>query len=183
MPFVAHQATELEPGAGGDLCCQAQGLVKRAGTRPSHTDIHFDDQIQRPAFSFSLFTKLRDVVGVVHRYDHVAMLGQVDQAGNLGRVNHLVGDQHIFDAVVNQHLGLAELGAGDSPRPSLDLLVRDNRCLVCLKMRSQIGRLTSEELGHPLQISVHFVQVNDQGRGLNIRLVHGTMHGHPPVVN
>ena len=62
---------------------------------------------------------------------------------------------------LDQRLRLAELGAVDADRARVELLPRDDRRLMRLRVRAQPGSPAGEELSHPGDVPFHRIGIDD----------------------
>jgi hypothetical protein len=63
-----------------------------------------------------------------------------------------------------QHLGLAELGAGDAHRTGRELQAGDLDALVRFEVRAQADRRVAEQVGHAPDVALEPVAIEQQRR-------------------
>src|SRR5213594_4204684 len=74
------------------------------------------------------------------------------------------------------HLGLAQLGAGDTQRAGLDLALRDLRALVGLGVRADRFAGAAHVRRHPLEVALEAIEIEQQRGGWNLVSGHGGGH-------
>ncbi len=112
-----------------------------------------------------------DVLGAVNCHDHIAMLSQVDQPSHLRLPHNLVCYKHVPDARLDHRLCLPELGAGDSYRPRLDLLVGYDGALVRLLVGPELRGQGLEEPRHRVDVPLKLIQIDEKRRRIQLRLI------------
>ena len=125
---------------------------------------------------------LGDVVGIVDAHADLGAARQRRQPVELGRARHLVGDQHVADAALHQHLGFRHLLAAHADRAEFHLPGRDDGRLVRLGMRTQPHAGLADEVRHAPQVALEGVEIDDQRRRVDVGERHadggGRFQGH-----
>jgi hypothetical protein len=80
----------------------------------------------------------------------------------------LVADEHVAHAAGDQHLGLADLLHALADRAMRDLLQRDRRRFVRLGMRAHAHTRLFRELRHLGEVALEGVEVDDEGRRVDL---------------
>ena len=89
----------------------------------------------------------------------------------------LVGDEHVPDPAIDHRLGLADLLHAHADRAQLDLLQRDDRAFVGLGVRARLDRAAGDALRQAAQIALERVEIDDQGRGVDLVERHADLGG------
>ena len=168
VALVAHHAAEDDAGIPVDgLGESPRGF---AGRHPAalHAHVDLDDHVHPGAGGDCGVGDLPDVLFMVGGDDDVRMAGEGGQAVDLDPSHDLVGHEDVPYARRRHDLGLAQLGAGDAPGARFDLPVGQDRRLVRLGMGPKMGVLAGEELRHAGDVAFHQVQVDHQGRGIDV---------------
>src|SRR5207249_3682977 len=116
---------------------QGQGRLAGLGARAPVSHVHVDQDVDDDAGRAGRGAAGRHVLGVVDDNHRVGRLGdELHEPRDRRRRHDLRRDQQPADASGGHHLGLAQLGAGDTQRAGLDLALRDLRALVGLGVRA-----------------------------------------------
>jgi hypothetical protein len=84
-----------------------------------------------------------------------------------------VRDEDIVDPRSRHHLGLADLGDGDATRSAVELKPGDLRRLVGLRVGAERDVGIPRGAGHPIEVRLEAVEVDQQGWRVEIRDQHG----------
>ena len=96
------------------------------------------------------------------------LLRQRRQPLQLAGPDHLVADQHVRHAAVHHRLGLADLLAAHPDGPQGHLPPGDYGALVRFGVRAQSHRRARYGTGQVLQIAFKGIEVDQQGRGVDL---------------
>ena len=118
LAVVALQADEAQPRFVGDAPGQIERRLAGLDAAAVHADVDLDEHFQGDAFSSSGLTHLADVARIIDTNANLRPMGQLCQAIELARADHLVGDEDIGLPGIDEHLGLVEL-AQRKPRTPL----------------------------------------------------------------
>ena len=115
----------------------------------------------------------REQALVVDADGHRDPLGERAEPLELLLAEQVVRDQDVVDARAGHHLRLAELLAGDAPRAERDLTARDLDGLVRLDVRAVREADGIAVPLPPLEVPVEAVEVDDDGRRVDLDHVAG----------
>ena len=167
VALVGVDTAQGQAGRVEHVSGQIDGLVRfdHAGAALAHVDL--DAQIQWIGAAKGLAQQL-DLVGMIHADGQPDPLRQRSQPPQLGRSNHLVGDEDVVDAAIGEDLGLTGLGATDALCASLDLALGHCEHAVGLDVRPQPGASVLGDLRRARDVGVQDVQVQHQRRRVQI---------------
>ena len=141
---IGLHAGEAQPALGRRV--RDDVMRERAGGRRRHAaatvadvDLDEDRRSVLPARAHRRREAL-DPFGAIDRDREPDARGERGDAGQLGRVDDLVGDVDVVDAGGRERLGLARLLHADADRAGSDLQAREGRALVHLRVRPQAQR-------------------------------------------
>jgi hypothetical protein len=107
-------------------------------------------------------------------------MSQVGQPAELSSPDDRVGDRDVGQPRVGHHLGLAELLTGDPHRARLHLPDRELGDLVALDVRPKRDLAISTEPRHRLDVRSHPVEIDDEGRGIDVVQGRPGLHDRRP---
>jgi len=107
-------------------------------------------------------------------------MGEVGQPTELPSPDDRVGDRDVRQPRVGHHLGLAELLTGDPHRTRLHLQDRELGDLVALDVGPKRDLAISTEPRHRLDVRSHPVEIDDQGRGIDVVQIRPRLHDRRP---
>src|SRR5262249_28924263 len=131
--------------------------------RAFHADIDIHEHADRhPGFGRRECKRTDLVVMIDCDLDVGAALERGD-AGDLAGTDHEGGDQEILDAAASQDLGFRHLGDSDPDRAGAAEDVSNGRALECLGVRAPGHAARAQMAGHPVDVVLEVLQVNQQG--------------------
>ena len=168
MPFVTHDASQLQAGQFQQSPRELQGRFAGGDAYPLQADIHFNQHpLAQPGGGHRRADR-HGLINVVNANDRVRDAAQLHQSGALLRTDDEIGDEHVPHTGGGHHFRLAQLGAGDPQRAGLEFLVGDGRDLVSLGMRPPRHAVLAA-VGHHLgDVGLHHVEVDAQGWRIKI---------------
>jgi hypothetical protein len=95
------------------------------------------------------------------------------ESSELLRTQDWVRDQDVVETRLHHDLGLADLGARDSRRTTVNLKPSDLRHLVGLGVGPQTHPGVATSLSHFRDIGFDAIQINDERRCIKVKDVHG----------
>ena len=139
---IGVQPGEAQVGAARRCACarRKRRLARRdAAAAGADVDLHVHVQLDArsaapPAADRAMLSEIVDA------HADARLARELGQARELGRADHLVGDQHVAHAAAHHRLGLADLLAAHADRAARDLRQRDLRALVGLGVRPHAHR-------------------------------------------
>ena len=159
----------MRPGSSCSRRAKATAGSWGRETAAVHADVHLDEDVDAHARSRGCGTERQRIARTFYRHqDRRAALHERDQALDLARSHHLIGDQDIVHAGGGHCLGIAQLGAGHAECPGRQFLLGDGRHLDALGMRPPIHAMPSHKARHVADVRFHNVQVNQQGRRIQL---------------
>ena len=187
----AHRARVLQLAVVGLQARKAHGGVARDGLRQRHGGVarrHSAAVLPHVDFNEHVDARGHPCHGGTQRLhalqavDHDAQLaisarhalGQIGHAHELERRNHLVADEHVGGAHVDQRLCFRHLLHAHARCAGLHLHAANVGAFVRFGVGAQLHVVALAKLGHALHVAVECVQVNDQARGRQI--AHGLAH-------
>ena len=183
--LIGLDAAKDEMRAGGDILRQRHRIRPRPHAAARTADINFHQHRDAPATGLCRGGDGINLPPVIDADAHPGNAVQRRQPRQLARAHHLIGDQNIRDAAPGQHLGLGHFLYALAHRAALHLQPRDHRRLMGLGMRPQLGAGGGQGGGHGVQIGLEGIEVEQQGGGIHLLLVHagfggGWLHGESP---
>ena len=168
MPFVTHQPVESQARGRRDEPCQIDGGLGRGDSGPLHAEVDVDEHADRDPLRDRRPAQRGDVVGMVDGHLDVGLVLEGREPGGLARADDQVGDQDVVDPRGGHDLGLGDLGHRDpdGARPPQD--VGDRRALERLGMGTPGHAAVPEVAGHPIDIVLQEVQVDQEGGGIQL---------------
>src|SRR5918993_186494 len=167
MTLVGHDAGETQPWQPGDGDREIDGLLTGTSSGPILAGIYLDVDIENAVTDGDRLRQCRGRLVRVDRDNDVGALEQFQETPHLDIADDGVGDQNIGDASqFDEHLGLAELGAGQPDRACLQLQPGDVWALVRLGVWSQCYAMAGRERSHLGNIAFEQVEIDGDERGV-----------------
>ena len=166
--MIRLQAAKAQSRGIGDAAREIGRGLTGLDAAALHADLDLDEAAD---FDTELGRRARrgvDLLGRVETQRYSRIGRERRQAAQLLRIHHLVADQHVADAAAHQRLGLADFLAALADGAGGDLLSRDRRALVRLRVRAQAHAGRLGERPPSLQVVLEGVEVDDQRRRVDL---------------
>ena len=171
-PLIRLQAGEAQSRRPVDLLRQGQRRLARFDAAALGAHVDLDEHRQFDLVGRCHVVEVPHVDGVIGAHVYLRLLRQRRQALQLARPDHLVADQNVGHPAVHHRLGLADLLATHPDGPQGHLPPGDHGALVRFGVRPQPYRRARHGAGQVLQIAFKGIQVDQQGRGVDLRKRH-----------
>jgi hypothetical protein len=148
--------TPRRPGPG-DRAGDVDGVV-RQHSAAREADVHVDQRGDRKV------RQKRGARGRVDRHRQPRALAERAEPFDLRRVQDLVGDQQVVEAVPRQDLRLADRRTGEAGAAGRRLEAGDGGRLVRLHVRTERTRAAAEERRHGVDVPGEGVDVDTERR-------------------
>ena len=156
VALVTHDAAHRQPAATGQVGEAARVVGRAAAAR--HADVDVDDHLAQAAVDRGVDGRL----GVDGHRD-ARVVGD-EQAPEAVGVEHLVGEQEVFDQPGrDQSFDLVDRRGREARVVQLALALGEHRALVGLDVRTQPG--ARQRVGHGRQVVLERGDVDQQRRG------------------
>ena len=173
----------LQSGKGevrrvGDLPREVERRLARldAAAVAAHVDLDIDRQGD-PGLARRRVERA-DLARIVGAHADPGAMRQRRQPPQFLPADDLVGDEHVRDPAIDHRLGLADLLHAHADGAELDLLQRDDRAFVGLGVRPRLDRrLPAMRSAQAAQIALEGVEIDDQGRGVDLVERHADLGG------
>ena len=130
-------------------------MQPRAGERPGRIEVVDDDAQRRP--------------GLLHDATRVGDVARIDRKR----------PREVGDAGTGEHLGLHERGHREPARPVLELQTAQLDALVGFRVGPQRHAQLPGAPGHPLEIALHDIEVQQERRCLHVVRSYASRIPHP----
>ena len=120
MPFVTHEAYQLDTRQLGYVASQVQRGFARGRARPVQADIDLQDCPHPQPGRLHGAADGLGLVEVVKADDRIGFAAQFDEPLNLARAGDHVGNQQIADSRGGKDFGLAQFGTGQACRTGIE---------------------------------------------------------------
>ena len=104
-------------------------------------------------------------------------MGERGEPAQFLPADDLVRDEHVPDPALDHRLGLADLLHAHADGAERDLLQGDDRAFVGLGMRPRPDPGAGDTLGQAAQIALEGVEIDDEGRGVDLVEGHADLGG------
>ena len=151
-----------------DRLCEHERFFRRCDAAAAHADVIFNEAVDGAAEGGGRRFKLPDVFQRVHADGKAAAARKVAKAHDLCGVDHLVGDEHILDAGLDQVFRFAQLGAGDALCAACDLHVSDGGAFVGFIVRAERHAERAQQFHHPPLVLFEHIKIHDERRGFQL---------------
>ena len=165
VTFVAERTPEARPGGAFDEL----GERHRGGDGPHTGAVQADVELDQDADLIAGPARCRgdpfDVGGVVDQHGDRCEPGESGELALLRRADHLVGDEHVGETVLDHRGRFPDRRRGDPHSAGIELHPRKPRALVDLRVGAQRRRDGVHATRHLGDVGAHRRQVDDQRRG------------------
>ena len=170
VALPGHQPGEVDPLERGCFTGERSRRVARLDASAGEADIDFDHDPHRATGGGECGCERPQLIRVIDGDDRVGTATQLDETCDLAGPDDRVGDQEIAHARVCHQLGLAQLGAREADGPGRDLTRTDAPAAMALDVGAPGDSGRSARLENEADVVVHHVEVDAQGRSVQIVL-------------
>ena len=151
-----------------DLLREAERWLARldAATVAAHVDLDIDRQ-RDPRLARRRVERAH-LSCIVDADPNPGIMGERGEPPQFLPADDLVGDQHVLDAAIDQRLGLADLLNAHADRAQFHLFQRNDRALVGLGVRPQVGAAAGDAVGQAAQIALERIEIDHQRGGVDL---------------
>ena len=178
--LIGLQAREPQPRSRVDRAGDAHHVLGRVHPAAARAAVDLHQALDLGAVTLRGLRQVRHVGLVVHAHEGArAQQRQPREPVDLGRVAHLVGDQHVGDAAAGEDLGLRDLLAAHTAGPAhLHLEAGHVHGLVHLAVHAMAHAVLARVVAHLAHVALERAQVEHQAGGLDLGLVHARHRRH-----
>src|SRR5690349_8534984 len=176
---IRLQSAEAQSRGVGDALRELARRRARRDAAALHADVDLDHRLHLDAEVPGHPRRGVDLLGRVEAQTHSSVGRERREAAELRLANDLVAHQHVPHAGLHQRLGLAHLLAALPDRAGGDLLQRDRRTFVRLRVRAQPDAALAREVRHLADVALEGAELDDERRRVDFVDRRADLRGDP----
>jgi hypothetical protein len=160
--LIRLQTGEPQIGARRNLFRETDRGRAGLHAATARADVDFDQHIDFYAGRTRRRIERGDIAGVIGADRDVRAAVELGDELYFGCADDFVGDQHILDAALDHHRGLAGLLHADAGGAQRYLAQRDLGALVAFRVRPQADVAAPQRIGQALQIALERIELEHE---------------------